>query len=183
MIISQAQTLALIAQYVPGSAEEEVFQKQMLDLVKLAPDFASRHRPEAHLTASAWVVNVARTACLLLHHQKLDRWLQPGGHIEPQDPSLAEAARREVSEETGLQALNLLFGGQIVDLDIHLIPASGKMAAHWHYDLRFAFEARNPQDLVQNQESKALGWFRAEEVFMLAPGEASMTRMVQKMLI
>ncbi|GAB4396214.1 MAG: NUDIX hydrolase [Microscillaceae bacterium] len=183
MMISQSQTLALITQYVPQSEEEEVFQQQMLDLVRQAPDFASRHRPEAHLTASAWVVNTARNACLLLHHQKLDRWLQPGGHIEPQDRSLAEAARREVNEETGLQELILLLDGQIVDLDIHLIPASGKMAAHWHYDLRFAFEAPNPPALVQNQESKALGWLSAEEIFLRAPGEASMTRMVQKMLI
>jgi ADP-ribose pyrophosphatase YjhB (NUDIX family) len=41
-------------------------------------------------------------AVLLHHHAKLDKWLPPGGHIEPNElPD--EAAIREVHEETGLE--------------------------------------------------------------------------------
>lgn len=42
---------------------------------------------------------------VLLHwHRKLNRWLPPGGHIEP-DELPDEAALREVLEETGLPIL------------------------------------------------------------------------------
>lgn len=51
-------------------------------------------------TASVYVVN--GDAVLLRKHEKFDRWLQPGGHIElDEDPM--EAALREVKEETGLE--------------------------------------------------------------------------------
>ena len=52
-----------------------------------------------HFTATAFVV---RGDATLLHwHKRLARWLPPGGHIE-QDEEPAEAALREVREETGL---------------------------------------------------------------------------------
>ena len=54
-----------------------------------------------HNTASAVVLD-EHDRVLLIHHNKLGQWLYPGGHIEPnEDP--AQAALREVREETGLQ--------------------------------------------------------------------------------
>jgi 8-oxo-dGTP pyrophosphatase MutT (NUDIX family) len=51
--------------------------------------------------ATAYVVRDGKT--LLLKHKKLGLWLPPGGHIdEGETPD--EAARREVLEETGLEA-------------------------------------------------------------------------------
>jgi 8-oxo-dGTP pyrophosphatase MutT (NUDIX family) len=52
-----------------------------------------------HFTATAFVV---RGDATLLHwHKRLGQWMPPGGHIEP-DEEPAEAALREVMEETGL---------------------------------------------------------------------------------
>ncbi len=52
-----------------------------------------------HFTATAFVVRGEET---LLHwHRRLAQWMPPGGHIEP-DEEPAEAALREVREETGL---------------------------------------------------------------------------------
>jgi ADP-ribose pyrophosphatase YjhB (NUDIX family) len=46
---------------------------------------------------------------LLLHHHKLQKWLPPGGHIEPDElPDVA--ALREVEEETGLKVALLDVG-------------------------------------------------------------------------
>lgn len=51
-------------------------------------------------TASVFIVN--GDAVLLRKHEKIDRWLQPGGHIElDEDPN--EAVVREAKEETGLE--------------------------------------------------------------------------------
>lgn len=50
-------------------------------------------------TVAVFVVHHRR---VLMHwHQKLSRWLPPGGHIEP-DELPDDAARRETMEETGV---------------------------------------------------------------------------------
>ncbi len=50
-------------------------------------------------TVAVFVVDRGRV--LLHRHRKLDRWLPPGGHIEP-DELPDDAARREVLEESGV---------------------------------------------------------------------------------
>lgn len=52
-----------------------------------------------HFVATVYVVNDGAT--VLHHHDKLDMWLPPGGHID-RDELPHEAARREVHEELGL---------------------------------------------------------------------------------
>jgi ADP-ribose pyrophosphatase YjhB (NUDIX family) len=57
--------------------------------------------PSRDFTVAVFVVHDDRI--LLHYHQKLARWLPPGGHIEPGElPD--EAALREVHEETGVIA-------------------------------------------------------------------------------
>jgi 8-oxo-dGTP diphosphatase len=55
-----------------------------------------------HFTASAVVLDDAGQV-LLVHHNKIGQWLYPGGHVDP-DEDPAEAALREVREETGIEA-------------------------------------------------------------------------------
>jgi ADP-ribose pyrophosphatase YjhB (NUDIX family) len=64
--------------------------------------------PSRDFTVAVFVVSDDR---VLLHfHQKLARWLPPGGHIEPGElPD--EAALREVHEETGVIAALIRDGG------------------------------------------------------------------------
>lgn len=54
-----------------------------------------------HFTATAFVV---RGGATLLHwHRRLQQWMPPGGHIEP-DEDPVQAALREIHEETGIVA-------------------------------------------------------------------------------
>ena len=54
-----------------------------------------------HFTATGFLVEGDRT---LLHwHQRLQQWMPPGGHIEPDEDPVA-AVLREIREETGLAA-------------------------------------------------------------------------------
>jgi 8-oxo-dGTP pyrophosphatase MutT (NUDIX family) len=114
------------------------------------------------VTASAWIVDETRTRALLLHHRKLGRWLQPGGHVDG-DPDVRAAALREAKEETGLCSLRPA-GGDIYDLDVHAIPARGSEPAHEHYDVRFAFTADPDEPIRANAESHEVRWIPLEDL-------------------
>ena len=77
---------------------------------------------------------------LLIYHGKLHRWLQPGGHVDPDDPDVVAAARREVLEETGMADIHIHQEG-IFDVDIHEIPPLKNDPPHEHFDVRFLFRA------------------------------------------
>jgi len=123
---------------------EREFRARMLELVAAPGDPFRRDRFDpGHFTASAIVLAPEGRAMLEVYHAKLDRWLQPGGHVEPCDATLDRAARREVEEETGLFELGTEPGAPVpFDLDIHPIPARREEPAHLHFDVRFLFHAR-----------------------------------------
>ncbi|MDB1086841.1 NUDIX hydrolase [Streptomyces sp. ACA25] len=111
---------------------------------------------EGHLTASALVVDPPRQRVLLTLHRKLRRWLQTGGHCEPQDVTLAGAALREATEESGLPGLRLLPGP--VRLDRHRTPCA------WHLDVQYAVVAPDGKPPAISDESLELRWFGYDEV-------------------
>lgn len=112
-------------------------------------------RPD-HLTASALVLDEARTSVLLVLHRKVGLWMQPGGHLEPGDGTLGDAALREAQEETGVDGLRLADG--VVDLDRHPAPCG----ARWHLDVRFLVLAPRPTRPVVSEESDDVRWFRVD---------------------
>ncbi len=107
-----------------------------------------------HLTASALVLDVSRTHVLLVLHKKVRRWMQPGGHLEPVDDSLAAAALREAVEETGVAGLRLATGLPL-DLDRHPAPC-GKRD---HLDVRFLVLAPDGAPTAVSDESDDVRWF------------------------
>ena len=173
------QLLALLERYVPIDSDDCETHARLTDFVRGASDCLNRHHPPGHITVSAWIVDPPCSAALLVHHRKLDRWLQPGGHIED-DASVLAAARREVAEETGLQAVEVYSDG-IFDLDIHAIPARKREPEHLHYDVRFLFVADPAQSLQLSDESHDLGWFTNAEVHATGEGR-SIDRMIDKAL-
>ncbi|UGY93520.1 NUDIX hydrolase [Streptomyces gobiensis] len=116
---------------------------------------------EGHLTASALVVDPTRDRVLLTLHRKLRMWLQLGGHCEPEDTTLAGAALREATEESGIAGLTLLSGGP-VRLDRHLTPCA------WHLDVQYAAIAPEGAEAAISEESLELRWFGYDEVASVA---------------
>jgi 8-oxo-dGTP pyrophosphatase MutT (NUDIX family) len=115
-----------------------------------AGDPTNRNRFEpGHFTASGFVVSPDGSSLLLIHHRRLDRWMQPGGHIDPEDPSPLLAAAREVEEETGVATVPLMSG--LIDLDIHPIPPRAPEPEHEHFDLRFALRALGSELTVDGE--------------------------------
>ncbi len=151
-----ATVLAELRAYVPADAREAAMRDRLAAFVAAQPAAFERSLPLGHVTASAWIVDPARTRALLTHHRKLGRWLQLGGHADG-DPDLRRAALREAREESGLRSLRFVREG-IYDLDVHAIPARPGEPAHDHYDVRFALEADPAEPLVVSRESKRLAW-------------------------
>ena len=150
---------------------------RMRELLAASDPFSRRHGVPGHFTASAFVLCPERRRVLLIHHSKLGRWLQPGGHVESDDADLAAAARREVSEETGVDVEGP-FGG-IFDVDIHDIPATSKDAAHQHFDVRYAFVARSER-IAASPEVLGARWVELADVAQLTE-EDSVLRCTERL--
>ncbi len=153
--------------------------------VEANPTCFDRSLLEGHITGSAWILSeppadlpLSEPQVLLIHHRKLDRWFQPGGHADG-DPDVAAVARREAAEETGLPNVRLV-SPAIFDVDIHPIPAKGEVPEHLHYDIRFLFTARPDTALGgETREVKGIRWLTLDEADRLADSE-SISRMIRK---
>ena len=141
-------------------AEIEAARRRILAFCDEHPDALHRRCLAGHLTGSAIVVDPTGTRTLLLHHAKLDRWLQPGGHADG-DGNLANVAWREATEETGLVGLRLV--RPAIDIDIHTIPARPGEPEHLHLDLRFAVVAPEGATVAHNHESLGARWVDGDD--------------------
>lgn len=114
-----------------------------------------------HFTASAFALDPSGRELLLIHHKKLQLWLQPGGHMEEADTDWVAAALRELAEETGLGEVELL--DPLFAVDVHSIPAWKDVPAHQHYDVRVLVRARS-REIQGGDEVVDARWFPLEMV-------------------
>ncbi|MET9439255.1 NUDIX hydrolase [Streptomyces sp. NPDC006610] len=137
--------------------DQPELRQTYLDHLAAHPDGMWKSCVDGHITASALVIDPERERVLLTLHRKLRMWLQMGGHCEPADATLASAALREGTEESGIPGLALLPGGP-VRLDRHLTPCA------WHLDVQYA--ALAPVGAVEaiSDESLDLRWFAYGQV-------------------
>jgi 8-oxo-dGTP pyrophosphatase MutT (NUDIX family) len=181
-MMDKQRTLHWLTSLKSDFDEEIFFRKQTLDFVQTNDEYWQRSTLSGHLTGSAWVLNPQKDKALLIDHRGLEKWFQPGGHAEATDESLLETARREASEECGLQEL-LLLSDQIFDLDIHLIPAKNDVPAHLHYDVRFAFFSESESLDGDVAEVKDLQWVPLEGLLRALDTQQSLRRMAIKSLL
>lgn len=165
-------------EYCPTDGREAEFRQRMLRLVELPLAASRSHFEPGHLTASAFVVSPERDAVLLIFHKKLGIWVQPGGHLEPSDATLQDAARRELAEEVGL---NLPADPEraIFDLDIHAIPARKDEPSHEHFDVRYCFQAPTRR-FERSDEVADARWAELSNIERLTTDE-SVVRAVRKL--
>ncbi|AAZ54573.1 conserved hypothetical protein [Thermobifida fusca YX] len=150
-----ADARAVLASWTAPDADQERLRRAYLDHLDRYPDAMWRSCLPGHLTASAAVVDATGQRVLLTLHRKIRLWLQLGGHCEPGDSSLAAAALREATEESGIAGLRLL--PTPVRLDRHAVPCGG---GSWHLDVQYAAVAPpGAEPVVDPAESDGLAWF------------------------
>lgn len=130
-----------------------------------------------HLTASAIVLDSSRRRVLMTRHPRLGRWIQMGGHIEPDDATVEAAAWREATEESGIEGLVL--DPVPVDLDIHAFDCP-KGTPNRHLDVRFVAHAPAGAVAVCSDESLAVDWFDVHR--LPADLEAGTLRLIARAL-
>jgi 8-oxo-dGTP pyrophosphatase MutT (NUDIX family) len=145
-----------------------------LDHLGAHTDAMYRECLPGHVTASAVVLDSSGDRVLLTLHGKLNMWLQTGGHCEPGDATVAGAALREATEESGIGGLTLL-GDAPVLLDRHWVPCNG---GAWHYDVQYAAVAPPGARAAISDESADLRWFPVDALPESA--DASVRRLVAR---
>lgn len=140
MKISPPDVLQLVEAFEPvADAWALASVEQTIDLLRSSPvPFDRVNYDPGHITASAVLLSQDRQHVLLVYHDRLEQWLQPGGHVEPDDASVIATAQREVLEETGLVVADDP-DPPLVAVDVHEIPEARGEPAHLHHDLMFHF--------------------------------------------
>ena len=162
--------VALLRVHVAADEQEESDRCTMLRLAEELHNPLSREEPSAHFTASAFVIDDSGERVCLVQHLKLQRLLQPGGHVEEDDESLEAAALREAREETHLEVGLHPTAPRPFDLDIHRIPDRPNEPSHWHLDVRYLVIGRG-------EPAAGAAWHP-----LGSAGDASVGRLVAKVL-
>ena len=129
-----------------------------------------------HFTATGIVFN-SEMKILMIHHNKLQVWLPPGGHIDENElPD--NAVLREIYEETGVKA-QIISQNQNLDLTekqycrelatpftILLEDIEGN-GTHNHIDMIYLCKALNEDLKPQKSEIHGIGWFTYNEIKQL----------------
>lgn len=165
--------------YNSSYSEEAESKIKMLEFLNNYKNPFSRELAIGHFTASTFLLNSDKTKFLLMHHSKLNKWIQLGGHCDG-DSNVLAVAIKEAKEESGIEEIEPI-STEIYDIDIHYIPERYEELAHYHYDVRFLLKTIDNDDFIKNDEANELKWVGlssySSKDFSL---ERSVARMIEK---
>lgn len=119
---------------------------------------------DGHFTGSILVMNKEKTKILLMHHIKLGTWQQFWGHADG-DSDIRSVAIREFEEESGISQNDTQISEEILNIDVHFVPARKDEPEHYHYDVSFlALVDGNICFQKADQEVHDIRWFKLSEI-------------------
>ena len=173
-MVAAAIAAAELRTWAAPDPGQDALRHALLAFLDARPeDACARSCVPGHLTASALVLDATAEHTLLTLHPRVGRWIQLGGHCEPDDESLRAAALREATEESGIDGLRI--EPQPLHLDVHPVTCSLGVPTR-HLDVRYLIRA--PAGAVPriSEESTDLRWW---PVAALPPGDDTVAIMVR----
>jgi 8-oxo-dGTP pyrophosphatase MutT (NUDIX family) len=152
----RADALALLTSWPAPTPAQEALRQRYVEYLTEHPSGVFREDRPHHITASTLVLSADGDAVLLTLHAKAQRWFQLGGHLEPDDASVVDAASREAREESGLL---LALDPVPVQLSDHEVPFCGGDAGVHHLDVRFLAIAAPDAVHAVSEESLDVRWW------------------------
>jgi len=155
-----ANAREVLIAWQPADASQGSLRDEYVAHLDEFPDGTWRECRVGHITGSALVMDRDRTRVLLTLHPKVGRWLQMGGHLEPGDASLRDAALREAREESGIAEIEI--SEFPLRLDRHRVRCAADESTH--LDVQFlALVAADAREVI-SEESDDLRWFGLDEL-------------------
>ena len=156
--------------YAPVNAQEASDRRLILQYAEQFGNLFTRENEMAHLTASCWIVNPARTKALLAYHNIYDSWAWLGGHADGMEDLLAVACK-EANEESGVTAVPVspeIFSVEILGVAGH-VKRGKYVSAHLHLNVTYLLQADEAQALHEKpDENSGVRWFALRDVVQRA---------------
>lgn len=166
MAISDSDISSVLAAYLERYPDEAAQLSEPVQLLSQGIDFASRRTFPMHVTVGALLVR-DDAEVLLVEHLAYGITLQPGGHCEPRDTTLIDAAVRELTEETGVDPGKVFPTSQTpAYIEYGRVPARPEKdePAHFHLDIGYSFTTAHADvGLIQESEVRGAAWYPLAE--------------------
>jgi 8-oxo-dGTP pyrophosphatase MutT (NUDIX family) len=160
--ISDAEISTALSAYLVRYPDEAAALSEPVRLLAGGAGFASRRNFSMHVTVGALLVRRGAEV-LLVDHLAYGIALQPGGHLEPDDATLIDAALRELVEETDVDPSSLYPASPIpVYVDFGRVPARPLKdePEHFHLDFGYSFvTTRAEVGHIQESEVRSAAWY------------------------
>jgi 8-oxo-dGTP pyrophosphatase MutT (NUDIX family) len=167
-VVAATSAAATLRDWHPPDAGQAALRQAFLGFLDARPDACDRRCVPGHLTASTVLLDAAGEHVLLTLHRRVGRWVQLGGHCEVGDLSLAGAALREATEESGIDGLVL--DPEPLHLDVHPVTCSLGQPTR-HFDVRFTAHAPAGAQPSVSAESLDVRWWPVGALPAEEPGE------------
>jgi 8-oxo-dGTP pyrophosphatase MutT (NUDIX family) len=175
-----ADALRVLDGWTAPDAEQEAWRREYVEHLKANADGLEKACYPDHLTAGALVLSADGSQVLLNLHLKARRWFAFGGHLEPEDATLAGAALREATEESGLTGL--VVGPEPVHLSLHTVDFCNPRGPVRHLDVRFLARLGGECEPVVSEESLDVRWFEHDDLPTDEPDMVDLIRLARARL-